>query len=230
MLHKLGRREMKRFIRLILLDYKEMSGVCFIPIVLILALTIYGSIMFDPRQPVLVLNMFQQLIPPLASWWIIMSFYSFVEDESGEAFFTYGFSRKVIGIGRVCVMIGLFSMLIVLVCTTLMLTNKCSIIEIINILLVLWVQSWFYGVIGFLLIVVIKKILWSFAVIMMILYLNIWGGLTPLSRYLIVTVEMQKSIDIKEIWLKLVSVFSMTIFFLIIAQVRFTKFRFRARK
>ena len=221
---------MKRFIRLIILDFKGMSVTSFVPVVFIALLTLYGSVMFDPWQPFLVLNMYQQLIPPLASWWVIMLFYSFVEDEGAEAFFSYGFSRKVLGTGRAATVMGAFSVLTLITCTALLFVNKYPMADVMKFYLVLLTQSWYYGGIGFLVLVMIRNMLWTFAIVMMVLYINIWGGLTEISRYLVITVEIGKSLELKDIWIKLVSTLVFSIVFFYLAQKRFNKLTFRAKK
>lgn len=46
-----------------------------------------------------ILNFIQQFIPPFASWWIVLVFYAFVEDEGAEEMFSCAYSRKILGVG-----------------------------------------------------------------------------------------------------------------------------------
>ena len=66
-----------------------------------------------------------------------MLFYSFVEDEGAEAFFSYGFSRKVLGTGRAATVMGAFSVLTLITCTALLFVNKYPMADVMKFYLVL---------------------------------------------------------------------------------------------
>ena len=226
---------MRRFIKMIMLDIRAMSIAGFVPMVMVTILTVYGIFMYKSAPDELaknfvntVLYFSQRLLPPLASWWIIMSFHPYVEDEGAEVLFSCGYSRRLLGIGRVVTFLILFQVIIVISCAALVLFKVIGISELFTFSLILFLQSCFYGCAGFLLVILERSVLWALASMLLLIYMNIWGGIPVISKYFSVTVELDRGLSIGSVWMKLMSLAILSCLFMYIGQKLFDKYRYKS--
>ena len=194
---------MKMWLKLLYYDLKEMGIVFLVPIIVAFGVASYGMFIYcgapigqESSAAVTVMNLLQNFIPPVSSWWIIMAFHRYAEEEGTEAFFTYGISKKKTGIGRTLIFVAVMIMLIFIIMIPIHLMGILRIETAVIVFLVLSVQSLLYGSCGFLFILWFRNTIWSITAILIIASLNIWGNIPVISRYLSITVRMQAQMSL----------------------------------
>lgn len=225
---------MRRFIRMMALDIKAMSFAGFIPILMVLLFSGYAVYIFSGSPEEIagnfinsILNFFQQFIPAFASWWVIIAFYPFVEDEGAEVMFSCAYSRKILGMGRVSVFLIMFQLLNIITCITMTVIGVLDSSTILPFVLMMFVESCFYGTCGFLLILITRNILWTLAAVFILIYANIWGNIPIISRYFSVTVDLSRGLSISDMWMKLVGIMVLSGIFLAFGQRLFNRYRLK---
>ncbi len=216
---------MKHFFRLIYYDYKEMGIIMFVPVLTIITVTVYGINLYfetpeiqNTKATIMILNLLQFFVPPLASWWIIIAFHKYVDEEGTEVVFSYGLPYKVIGIGRIVFFLIAFCIIVLISIAVLFITNVCNFELLAITYLILAIQSLFYSSCGFILILCCKNTVSSIAVILIIAFFSIWKNVPIISNYLSVTVFMQSQMSIEKIYIKLIFIVFISISFLYKAQ------------
>lgn len=216
---------MKQFIKMIRLDIAEMGLLFYIPIVFVFLITAYGLYFYgaDPSEKttVILLEFYQNVVPPLGAWWILILFHRYVEEEGNEAFFSYGYSTGKIGIGRTVFFLGIFLMILMMSLTCWFFAGVADMGTLTVVLIALAVQSVFYGSIGFLSTIVIKSIIWGTTVVLIITTLNIWGNIPVISRVLSLKIQMRSGMSPAELPPKLVFIMLITMVLLYRAQKLF---------
>ncbi len=86
----------------------------------------------------------------------------------------------------------------------------------------------YYGSAGFLLAILERSVLWALASMLLLIYMNIWGGIPVISKYFSVTVELDRGLSIGSVWMKLMSLAILSCLFMYIGQKLFDKYRYKS--
>ena len=200
-----------------------MSILFFFPVLMVFTATIYCIFINDGEHITSSLKLYQCFVPPSVSWWIVMIFHTYIEDEGAEVVFACGFSRKILGIGRNLFFIGLFVLLLLVSCSLFWVNNIIGFGAGVTFLSILIIQTFFFGGLSYLLTFVTKNIFWTIAVIMIIMYINIWNGIPAVSRYFFIVFTFDRDITIGNNWLKMVYILTLGIVFMYKGQNLFSK-------
>ena len=141
--------------------------------------------------------------------------------------FSCAYSRKILGMGRVSVFLIMFQLLNIITCITMTVIGVLDSSTILPFVLMMFVESCFYGTCGFLLILITRNILWTLAAVFILIYANIWGNIPIISRYFSVTVDLSRGLSISDMWMKLVGIMVLSGIFLAFGQRLFNRYRFK---
>lgn len=225
---------MKRFVRMMVLDLREMSFGRFFPTVSVVLLTVFAAVSFigtpfpemDAQSRI---YMFQRLAPVFSAWWVIMLFHSCVEDDGAEAFYSYCYSRKILGIGRIAALTVIFVALLMLSGIAFLSVGIIRFDQLLPFVLILSVQSLFFESAGYLIIMAVRNMLWSFSAILLLSYINIWG-FPGIGQYLNIEIDISGGMGLGQILPKLTVIAVLSAILAVIAQRLFDNYRFRPMK
>ncbi|MBR4146029.1 MAG: hypothetical protein IKU06_11320 [Lachnospiraceae bacterium] len=200
-----------------------MSILVFFPVIMVFTATLYCIFINDGEHIISILKLYQCVVPPSVSWWIVMIFHTYIEDEGAEVVFACGYSRKILGIGRNLFFIGLFVLLLLVSCSLFLVNNIIGFGEGVTFFSILIIQTFFYGGLSYLLTFATRNIIWTIAVIMIIMYINIWNGIPAVSRYFLIVFLFERDITIGNNWIKMVYILMLGIGFMYNGQNLFSK-------
>ena len=213
---------MKKKIRLLWYDMKEMGISRFLPIVLLGGLFLFSQSL--KSNPDGILRMLELFLPSICAWWIIFLFHNYVEDEGAEVFCAYPTSRRFLGIIRVLIFYFLY-LVVLLVFLISMCKSGCIKWQILGLYFMqLSVQSLFYGSCGFYFILRTKSTLWSIAMILSIAALTIWGNLPIINSLITLRFYSNENMRFENMWLNMVIILCISAFILYQGQRRFVQY------
>ena len=177
-----------KHLKLLIYDVKEMGYGFFLTPVMLLLLISYTIMINDESVTLGIMDMHQHFVGPLAAWWVVMSFYSYTDEDGGEAFLSYPFSRRYIGMGRTLIFVSCFLVLVFLDISILYVSGVCNDSTMFAMCALVSGQAFFYGSFGFFLVVRLNSVLWALAMVLAIAFVNIWGIVPKLEAYITVTI------------------------------------------
>ena len=209
---------MRNKLKLLISECTHMKFEFWIPILIIIGLIAYGRQMVALSEYDLLLDNIQFLATPVAVWWILYSFYYYVEDEGAEVYFTYSISRKYLGIGRICFF---YSIYIVLISFLLLSCNQLK----VQFLLPLCIQGYILCTFSFFCILSFRSIVLSLGSIVIYVFANM---LNPSLANSFFSIYFNYSIDMKlqDVIIKSIILFIAGTYLLLKAQYKLDHFQF----
>lgn len=195
-------------------NFQEIGIIRYIPLMVLLIMSLLCR--NSPAETMVILKSAELFLPPFVIFWVIPLFFNYVNADTREVYLSYPCSRKKQGILRIILFMLLFDIFL----TTAFFVAIHSWKEYSLYLLILCVQSLFYASLGFLLIVITKNIVISIGIILGYVGIQVLD-----TSHIFKTISLKFS-DIYngqmgDVILKLIVVFSISIFFLVSAQRRF---------
>ena len=156
-------------IKRLVLEKKIMASNYYIPFIMLLFVVLYSVLLnrINNNFQSYLIVIYQMIIPVFSSWWVVFNLYDIVEAEGGEVVFTYKTSSLKLGLMNSLKYILLY---ICIVTITLYFVLKYFCIEDSNyFLLILLIQSLYYGSLAFFFMSTLKHSGWTFFLILAIL-------------------------------------------------------------
>lgn len=208
---------MKNKMKIILYDFKEMGLNAFLPIIIATSLGFFCT--YVQGYPDQIMHSFELFIPPFSAWWIIQSFYNYIDETGCEIYFSYPTSRIYIGLVKTLILYFLYLLIIFIPISITKLWETC---DIFSFYIVLVTLSLFFSSCGFYLIVHLRNTLLSFGLILIYIAFNILyprGIILKTSVYFYSTTEL----DIKMVLSKIILLLILSLIILINAQLHFSE-------
>lgn len=212
---------MKKFLKITYLDIKEMSAAAFLPVAAVVLMILYGLFLNDGRNGFTILKMIRNFTTPLASWWVIMVFHSYVEDNGSEVFLSFGYSRRIIGTGRTLFFTFCYILILFPGCVVLRGFGIVSEEDFFILFMIYAASGLFFGSMGFVLIMILKNTLWTIAAIMCIMFIDLWWNIPPAGELFTILIPSETGISHRGIFIKLTGICLMSIIMILTAQKLF---------
>jgi hypothetical protein len=154
----------KRNIINYLKQFKMMDGSQYIPLVAIVAVSIFCYNYLTPDiLPQYILPILEYCIPVFSAWWSIFILQDVLEEEGGEIFFTYPVKRWKLGLGRILLSFVLYVVCIIIIVGLFIIITKDY--RFVGTFIQLFFQSLFFSALGFTAMVLTANTSWSLFII-----------------------------------------------------------------